>query len=189
MANTDLRNGAIPCNAHGGHYVGSVNMYYLPTAESNDIAVGDFVIMGGTGDDDGVPSVARATAGSTDIVGVVVGFKPDAAYLDDTHRTASTERYCFVADDPDQLFMIQEDDGGTALTKAEIGQNCDLLVSAGVDTTTGLSQMEIDRSTVGTTNGQLRLLGLEQAPNNEFGDWANWIVRVNEHAFGKVGGV
>jgi hypothetical protein len=49
--------------------------------------------------------------------------------------------------------------------------------------------MEIDRSTVGTTNGQLRLLGLEQAPNNEFGDWANWIVRVNEHAFGKVGGV
>jgi len=188
MANTDMPNGAVPCDAHGGHYVGSVNLYHLPATESNDVAVGDFVDGAGSADTDGVPTITRSSAGSTNIVGVVVGFKPDASYLDQTHRTASTSRYVYVADDPDQLFSIQEDGAGGDLAATAVGGNADILATS-VTTATGMSNMELDSSTATTSTAQLRILRLDPSPDNEIGTNARWIVRINEHLYGKTAGV
>jgi hypothetical protein len=185
MANTDMPNGAVPCDAHGGHYVGSVNLYHLPATESNDVAVGDFVDGAGSADSDGVPTITRSSAGSTNIVGVVVGFKPDASYLDDTHRTASTARYAYVADDPDQLFSIQE---SGAIAATDVSGNADILATA-VTTATGMSNMELNSASVTTSTAQLRILRLDPSPDNEIGTNARWIVRINEHLYGKTAGV
>lgn len=188
MANTDMPSGAIPVDAHGGGYCGSVNVYYLPASESNAIAIGDFVAMAGSADADGVPSITRATAGSTNIVGVVVGFVPSADYLSQTHRTASTERYALVADDPDQFFSIQEDSDGGALAATDVGSNADISPGT-VSTTTGLSNMEIDSSTATTSAAQLRIIRLDPSPDNAIGANARWIVKINEHIFSKTAGV
>ena len=185
MANTDMPNGAVPCDAHGGHYVGSVNLYHLPATESNAVAVGDFVDGAGSADTDGVPTITRSSAGSTNIVGVVVGFKPDADYLSQTHRTASTSRYAYVADDPDQLFSIQEDG---AIAATAVGGNADILATA-VTVATGMSNMELDSSTATTSTAQLRILRLDPSPDNEIGTNARWIVRIKEHLYGKTAGV
>ena len=57
----------------GAPYNGAANVYSVAIGETNNIFVGDPVIISGTGDTDGVPGVNRAAAGDR-ITGVVVGF-------------------------------------------------------------------------------------------------------------------
>jgi len=114
MANADSPRGLVPVNALGGQYYGSVGTYFIPATDSTAMSVGDPVKYAGSADADGVPTVAVATAGDA-CCGVIVGFKADKDYDSQTHRTASTARYALVADDPNQLFVVQEDSGGGAL--------------------------------------------------------------------------
>jgi len=188
MANKDMPNGAVPCDQHGGYHIGSMNLYYINSSYATALAVGDFVKLSGTADGDGVPEIERAAATDTDIVGVIVGFKPRSGNLDNTYSPASTEDYAFVADHPDQLFSIQEDSVGGNIAVTAVGNNADIVVAA-VDTTTGLSNMELDSSDVKTATAQLRILRLDPAVDNEIGDNARWIVKINEHLYARTAGV
>lgn len=190
MANQDIPRGLVPVSTLGGYHCGSVGEYTILAATGGALAVGDAVKQLTTGTDpEGLMTIARAT--STDACcGVVVGFVADKDYENQTHRTASTLRRVLVADDPNQLFMCQEQsiaDGCTQLTFADVGLNVDLVFGA-VDTTTGLSNVEIDNGTTTTPAATAtivcKIIKLDQRVDNELGDHADWIIKINNHQFG-----
>lgn len=187
MANADTPYGLKPVRYFGGApYNGAARLYYVPSSDGTAIFIGDAVKLAGSADADGVPSVAQAAAGDT-IMGVVVGVKADTRDSL-TYRAASTERYIWVADDPDLLFLVQEDSVGGALAAADVGNNADLIVASG-STTTGQSAMEIDSSTKVTTTAQVRVVELWRDPSNEIGTNAKWLVRIVEHRNATATGV
>lgn len=180
MANSDTLFGARLI----GHLSGSpinaqIRRYSVPASDGTALFVGDFVKSNGTADTDGTPQVIQAAAGNT-VRGVVVGFEPLATNLNLTYRTASTQRYVLVCDDPHALFEIQEDSVGGDLAATAVGGNADITVGSG-STTSGLSGMELDSSTAATTAATLRIHGLVQRADNEIGTNAKWIVQIVEH--------
>lgn len=89
-----------------------------------------------------------------------------------------------VLDDPSQLFIIQADED---IEKADIGKNADV-VGTGGSTTTGVSSMELDSSTIADTAAlNLKIVGLWNVPGNAFGDYAVVVVKINEHLYGSTG--
>lgn len=193
MANSDAAFGLIPvCDFGGAPYNGGANRYFVPSTDGTAIFVGDAVKLAGSADADGVPTIAQAAAGDT-ITGVVVAFDPvegaGADGRDSTiHRAASTARYAWVVDDPNILFLCQEDSEGGALAAADVGNNADLIVGTG-SSTTGRSAMEIDSSTKATTTAQVRVVRLWNSPDNEIGAQAKWLVRIVEHLNATATGV
>ncbi len=89
-----------------------------------------------------------------------------------------------VIDDPSQLFIIQADED---IVQADIGKNADV-VGTGGSTTTGLSSMELDSSTIADTAAlNLKIVGLWNVPGNALGDFAVVVVKINEHLYGSTG--
>jgi len=89
-----------------------------------------------------------------------------------------------VIDDPNQLFIIQND-GTSAAT--DYGKNADVVVGTG-STTTGVSGMELDTSTIATTAAlNLKVVGLWDVPSNAVGANAVVVVKINEHLYGSAG--
>jgi len=170
----------------GAPYNGAANVYSVASGESNNIFVGDPVIISGTGDANGVPGVARAGAGDR-ITGVVVGFAPDpAADAGDTtalnrgYRVASEADYLLVADDPTLLFEATEDGTGGFLATTDIGNNVDLAVDTG-STVTKKSGYVLDSSTAATSTAGVRIVGLSPRTNNTIGTTSTvWQVSIIE---------
>lgn len=170
----------------GAPYNGAANVYSVASGETNNIFIGDPVIISGTGDANGVPGVARAAAGDR-ITGVVVGFAPNPAAtagsssaLTNGYRTASVADYLLVADDPNLLFEATEDADAGALATTDIGNNADLIAAAG-STVTKRSGYSIDSSTKATTSAQVRIVGLSQRVDNAIGSAATvWLVSIVE---------
>jgi len=191
MANVNAATGFSPvCYRSGAPYNGAVNTYYVPASDGTALYVGDPVIIAGSADSRGIPTITRATAGSGAYTsGVVVGFAPDPDNLTLTYRPASTARYVLVADDPNLLFAIQEDSAGGALAATNVGQNADFVAGAG-STTTGLSGFQLDSSTANTTNTlQCRIERLLNQEDNEIGTNAKWLVSFNLHQSRNLTGV
>lgn len=90
-----------------------------------------------------------------------------------------------VIDDPNQLFIIQADED---VVQADIGKNADVVVGTG-NTTTGVSAMELDSSTVANTAAlNLKIVGFYNVPANEVGENnVVVVVKINEHLYGSVG--
>lgn len=89
-----------------------------------------------------------------------------------------------VLDDPNQLFTIQADED---IVQADIGKNADVVVGTG-NTTTGVSAMELDSSTVANTAAlNLKIVGFYPLPGNATGTNAVVVVKINEHLYGSAG--
>ena len=89
-----------------------------------------------------------------------------------------------VLDDPNQLFLIQND--GTSAA-ANYGKNADIVVGTG-STTTGVSANEISTTTIATTAAlNLKIVGLWDVPGNSVGANAVVVVKINEHLYGSAG--
>ena len=89
-----------------------------------------------------------------------------------------------VLDDPNQLFLVQCDAGFVA---ADVGKNADV-VGTGGSTTSGISTMELNSSTLAVTAAlNLKVVGLYNDVNNEFGSFAVVVVKINEHVYGSAG--
>lgn len=89
-----------------------------------------------------------------------------------------------VLDDPNQLFIIQSDED---IVQADFGKNADVTVGSG-STTTGLSAMELDSSTIATTAAlNLKLVGIYDTPGNALGNFCEVVVKINEHLYGSAG--
>lgn len=88
-----------------------------------------------------------------------------------------------VADDPEQLFVCEEDTGGSALDAQSIGAGVVLTYTATTgNTTSGVANAVLDRSTVATTSDlTIRLIKKWDKPDNAFGNWCKWVVKINRH--------
>ena len=111
-----------------------------------------------------------------------------------TTVATGTTPIAYVIDDPTVLFTIQETNGagaaGTPLALADVGLNANFAVGTG-STVTGDSGATIDNTTENTTATlNLKILGLDPEPGNAVGNFANWLVSINNHRYrGGVAGV
>lgn len=196
MANANTPFGLRPVrHRNGAPYNGAATRYYVPASDGTALYLGDPVIIAGSADTNGVASVTRATAaGGAHLLGPVIAVEPadgsnSGGRDSTTYRVASTERYVWVADDPDLVFEIQEDAVGGALAATNVGQNVDLISGSG-STVTGLSAFQADSSTAATTNTlQLRILGFSQKTGNEIGANAKIEVAINLHTLRNLTGI
>ena len=186
MANSDAAMGLKPVRyLSGAVYTGAVNTYFVPASDGTAIYTGGLVKEAGSADADGTPTVTGNVATGDAVVGVVGGVKPVTADSL-TYREASADRYVFVADDPTLLFEVQEDSVGAALAATDVGGVADLASFTAGSTTTGMSSIEIDSSTVtasGDGTEDVKIVRLAQRQDNEIGTNAKWLVRLNNHAF------
>jgi len=198
MPNADTPRGLRPVRYRSGApYNGAANLYYVPATDTDAaIYIGGLVKLAGSADADGVASVTGNVATSNVVVGVVVGVEPSmgagANGRDSTlYRVNSTERYVWVADDPDLLFWVQ-DDASATLTAGAVGSVADLTGFTSGNTATGLSAIEISAttSTTGSSDADVQIVGLFNSPDNAIGNHADWLVRLRNHfAVGASNGV
>lgn len=105
----------------------------------------------------------------------------------DPYLKQDKDAFVIVADDPNQLFLIQADTGGTNLAETDIGCCCTFnwLQTGSGNTTTGISNAELDQSDVAAdTGGSLQIVDFYDAVDNTTGNWAKWIVRISRHQLG-----
>jgi hypothetical protein len=92
---------------------------------------------------------------------------------------------CEVLDDPAQLFIVQ---ANGAVAQANIGKNADPTSGTTGSTTSGVSAGSLDYATIAKTQGlTFKIVGLYDAPGNAFGDYAQVVVKLNQHQYGSVG--
>ena len=199
MANTDAAFGLRPVqHLDGSPWNGKVSTYLVPATDGTAIYVGDPVKSGGTAGAEGsvvygvdvwgMPTVAVAAAGDT-LRGVAIGFSPLQSNLETLHRAASTARLVYVVDSPDVVFEVQSDEGGAALALVDVGENADILYTAG-SATTGRSAVELDSSSHITATAQLRILGFPRREGNEPGNnYGKVLVVINEHELKSTSGL
>lgn len=196
MASVSRLNGFTPVkHQNGSPYNGQATLYFVPSSNSDVIMVGDVVkIAGDARSPTGAMTVARHAGGATEAaVGVVVGIifsgvgdsqnVPPVTNLNPpVYRVASTDRYLLVADSPDLIFEAQC--VGATFATADVGQNCEVDVTAG-STTTGTSGMGIDLANKGSTATlPLKIVGFPNRPDNAVGDtYVNAYVTINNHQF------
>ena len=84
-----------------------------------------------------------------------------------------------VIDAPQQEYVGQADESDFA-AQTDVGNVVDVLATA-ENSTFNAARMEIDSDTAGTASGQLLILDLQERPDNAFGEFADVIVRINEH--------
>lgn len=190
MANADAAFGLKPVRYRSGApYNGACNLYHVASGDSTAIYVGQLVKLTGGADAAGIPTVTGNVASGNACVGVVIGVKPDTA-ASPTYGAGSTTRYVYVADDPALMFEVQEDSDGGALAATACGATATLTGFTSGSTVTGLSAIEIDSSGLSETSDtddDVRIHQLVQAPDNEVGTNARWLVSLNVHAYVNAG--
>lgn len=171
------------------------SMYAVATAVGTAMAIGDLVENVGTAIVTAKYGVLQAcvteeTGAAGTLIGAVVAlFDEDGVPVS---RIAVSEAgdgtvagYALVADSPDQRYLIQEDGDSSSIQVADIGLNADAISThAAVASNSYLSKMELDSSTVQTTNTLgLRVLGVH--PDDSIsaagaaGNHARFIVKLN----------
>lgn len=159
MANIDGPKGFVPI----GDPI--TQEYSVDASNGAIIGKGDPII----GEADGNVARAAATSGVA-IVAVAVGFKnTDGQAV--THLPASTAGTVIaVPIVGKQRFRVQSD-SGTSVTLADVHATADLAI-ANADTTTGISNVELDASDIGTGT-TFRIDGLDKTVGNAFGEHAD----------------
>lgn len=152
-----------------------VNSCRAYSKDSSAVAIypGDAVIL----ETDG--GIGVAATGSTNIIGVAAMYSP----------ASTAEPNFLVYDDPEQLFMVQDDNNTTQMAEAQVGNNVNIVTTTG-DTSTLRSLQEIDSSTAATTAAlAIKVLGLHPVEGRSFASAAGdtsqrkWIVKINTHLF------
>lgn len=187
MANIDQAFGLRPIAKVGSAPGGTTGTTKYSIADNQGTAIftGDPVKYKADG------TVEVATAGDA-IVGIFTGcFYTDPTTLKPTFRDhfpaslSPGDAIAFVADDPDQLFIAQQDSAVSNLVAADLNQNADLIFGAG-STTTGMSGVEIDSSSKNTTATlQVRLVDFYDVPSNDAtANNSILVVKINNHQLG-----
>ena len=92
---------------------------------------------------------------------------------------------CEVLDDPNQLFIIQADGN---VTQANIGKNADPTASTTGSTTSGVSAGSLSSASIAKTAAlTFKIVGLYDSPENALGEYAQLVVKLNQHQYGSVG--
>lgn len=209
MANVSRISGFRPVkHITGAPYNGQANIYEVPAGEAIPVFVGDLVRLSNSAATSYFPAVeAAVTAAVTSgvYIGAVVGIinsKMDpingsmtagSISLDTPQyraASASTKQFVLVADAPDLIFEAEAD---AAVALASNGLNVGVVEGDGTNslgsTTTGVSGMQVDASSVATTNSlPLQIVGIPNRVDNEPNASYNKVwVRINTHALSPSG--
>jgi hypothetical protein len=96
---------------------------------------------------------------------------------------AASAAQVLVADDPNQMFIMQADDA-TIDAQTDIGLNYEIAIGS-PDTTYRRSGMEIDASTQATTAAlPLKVLRIVDSHDNALGANVKCVVKINNHQLG-----
>ena len=182
MANADTPRGFTPVKYRSGKpYCGIARRYYK-SATAGIIGVGDPVIRATNSSDPlGGPEIVRASTGAA-ITGVVVAIEPTESDLEKVgHLLSADTGYVLVADDPELMFMVQDNGGATGMAVTDIGEHIDSVAAIDADTTIGRSKYEIDTEAKATGN-TWRIEGkVNREDNDETLANADWLVMANLH--------
>jgi hypothetical protein len=173
MSNQDYPCGLTPFSPDGR--TPRQQIYYAGTTTS--IFRGDVVAINSSGR---VHTIAT-TAGSIYTLGVA------ANYVDATVAPGSTTaQKVWVYDDPQQLFVIQDDGDSATPARTDVGAQCPLILTTG-STTTGQSKQELNVSGVTTSLTEVvKIIGFKEGPTFEIGKNAKYIVKLNRHFEGQA---
>ena len=189
MANKDAAFGLRPIGKVGQNRDNQGLSEYSIAASATAIYQNDPVEMLATG------TIGVAAAGDV-LLGSLNGvFYTDASTSKPTwanHLEASntaTDIVGFVADDPYERFEVQSDNAG-ASAQTDVGNLADIVYAAG-SSPNYVSKVELDDGTLGTSTGQLKILGVSKDPDNSDLTAANvnWVVTINEHFIKQVAGI
>tara|TARA_E500000318_G_scaffold28177_1_gene28390 strand:- start:359 stop:946 length:588 start_codon:yes stop_codon:yes gene_type:complete len=185
MANIDQAFGLRPIAKIGSAPGGTTGTtkYSIADNQSTAIFTGDPVKY----KNDGTVEVATA---SDAILGVFMGcFYTDPTTSKPTFRNyfpaslSPGDAIAFVADDPDQMYIAQQDSVGSNLVAADLNLNANLIFGAG-STTSGISGVEIDSSSGAVTaTHQVRLIAFYDTPSNDAtANNSDLVVKINNHS-------
>lgn len=159
-------------------YNDGTDLFWLPAADASVVYIGDPVVISGTADANGIPSITLATPGAGNrITGVVAGFNINPAIVASGFRAASTDTHALVEHHPDALYEIQAN-GTVAAT--DIGANANLIAGTAGNGYKRSGWMLDTASMTTTATLQVRIVGLARRPDNEFGPNAVLLVRINQ---------
>lgn len=188
--NVDRPNGLSPVMHGTGGTPQRLTAYAIADQHANDIFSGDPVKTTGSASDLNGRAFIDVCGASDFAVGVFAGvryvdsngeqqFRPRWIGGTVTQQDPRSPVEALVYDDPDMRFVVQVS-GVAGLAAIDVGQMMDYLVGAG-NSFTGRSAFEADQSTLGGV-GTLKLLGLNgPAVNNDFGEFADALVLINQH--------
>lgn len=154
--------------------------YYIPSTDGTALYQGDVVEKVNALDPLGEVGVITAAATGDILLGVVVGFRPDASLpYTGQYRAASTNRYVLVCDDPDAIYEAQEDGVSNVITAAHVGEgfNVNMVVAAG-SAYTGLSGIMLDSDTATASAADLKIVGVRRDLSNAAAQTAGAILHV-----------
>lgn len=194
MANINQPSGLAPVGyLNAAPYTGGGRVYCIPdTDDTNAFAIGDPVMLAGSADANGIPTITLATAGTGNMVlGAIVSGAGALSYGSDygipqdspivIPATKSRNYYVLVADDPNTIFEIQEDADGGAIAVGDVSNNFNLVSG----TNNGyLSGWQLDSSSKAVTATlQLKIIQLAPRQGNAVGAYAKWWCIINNHAY------
>lgn len=145
-----------------------LRMRYYTKGTNAAIYPGDVVKMGTDG------KVVVSTAGSVEQVGVAQAY------------ASATATSVLVLDDPHQQYYVQDDGVGGTLAQTNVGNNADIVATAG-STTYFRSKQSLDTSGVTSATANLRILGFH--PDDTIGKYVRCRVLLNEMHQTKTAGV
>lgn len=192
MANANRPSGLTPVQyLNGAAWNGQARLYSIVASYATALAIGDPVTLSGTANSDGVAGINIATAGDANMVlGSIVGlgryeggiFNP--ANLDQIIRPAADVNtwYAMVADDQNIIFEIQDIGTGTPLAATDVGANVNLVSGTNNGYVSGWMLNNASKGTNATY--QVKLLGLARRSDNVIGQYAKWLVKINNHSYG-----
>tara|TARA_Y100000004_G_C8800964_1_gene363397 strand:+ start:19 stop:594 length:576 start_codon:yes stop_codon:yes gene_type:complete len=191
MASTAAAFGLKPVNLIGGQpFAGSTRQIKIASGYGTNIFNGDVVKLVAAGTVEKDTGTTTATP-----VGVFVGCTftdPNSEQLTFKNywpaSTVASDAFAYVVDDPDCLFHIQADG---AVAQTALGANFAIVQGSG-STSTGVSGVSLDASTVATTNTlPLRLIDFWNGPESSIGDaYTDCIVKWNAgHQYANTTGV
>tara|TARA_R110002020_G_scaffold80793_1_gene201284 strand:+ start:574 stop:1167 length:594 start_codon:yes stop_codon:yes gene_type:complete len=159
--------------ASGGYNSGGFTEYPIADGETDNIFTGHFMLQEATGYVTVLAVTPTGAAATTSTVGVAIGFR----YIDAdgtpvwsqkyVGHADNTEAFAFIADDPTQQFLIQQDSVGGTLGQAAVGFNAPVVQGTG-NTASGLSGMVLDSNlAAATATLALRIVGIPKDGTNE----------------------
>ena len=156
-------------------------MYKMSAAYAQALYIGDPMVLDASG------NAIIATAGTNNaILGAALGFfTSEFAPLTYSYHPSATagSNFVLVADNPRQLYSMQEDSVGGSLAATDLAGNLNIIDNDGGSTTSGLSGWEINSSDAGdaTAGDQVRLIEVERRPGNAIGTNCRFVERINNH--------
>ncbi len=174
------------------------NLYVVTAGDTNAMYLNDALMVAAGGDANGVPAITKNTAGTGLLRGSLQAILPTlynpvslvgtALDLEETNIPATKLRayYVVVDDDPNTMYMVQDDGITTGnLVAASCNLNSSLTIAAGASTTSPSGTVLLSSSFATTNSLVMKLFGLVQGASggagagNAFGAYAKWQAKIN----------